>query len=165
MIILKFKFIIKKKKIFEIKKDYIENMINNTLKNINYYKSIQNTKICNLKKKYDYSANNLLIDQEFLRGQHLDQSFIYGDKDNRIFVGIQIKCYTNKTTNLSSDLNFLDKGKIKKNICNILQCTKNLLNININQWKYLLVIYFMILIIKYFWILKRIYYILLISLI
>ena len=132
----------KEEKIFEIKKDYIENMINNTLKNINYYKSIQNTKICNLKKKYDYSTNNLLIDQEFLRGQHLDQSFIYGDKDNRIFVGIQIKCYTNKTTNLSSDLNFLDKGKIKKNICNILQCTKNLLNININQWKYLLVIYF-----------------------
>ena len=72
----------------------------------------------------------------------MDQSFIYGDNDKKILIGIQIKCYTNKTTNLSSELNFLDKGKIKKNICNILQYTKNLLNININQWKYLLVIYF-----------------------
>lgn len=65
----------------------------------------------------------------------MDQEFIYGDKDNKIFIGIQIKCYTNKTTNLSSYLNFIDKGKIKKNICNVLQCSKDFLNIDINQWK------------------------------
>ena len=129
-------------KIFIIKKDYLENMINSTIKNINYYKNEQNNKKVNSHIKYDCSENNLLLDQEFLRGKHLDQAFIYGDKDNKILVGIQIKCFSNKTTNLSSYLDFRDKGKIKKNICNILPCAKNLLNIDINQWKYLLVIYY-----------------------
>ena len=131
-----------KEKVFSIRKDYLDNMINNTIKNIYYYKNLNNNKKVNLQKKYDFSEYNLLIDQNFIRGKNLDQSFIYGDKNNKTFIGIQIKCYTNKTTNLSSNLNFLDKDKIKKEIFSILENSKHLLNIDINEWKYLLVLYY-----------------------
>jgi hypothetical protein len=130
----------KNEQIFEIKYDFFDDIFNNVIKNINYYKNKKHNLNTTFEKTYDYSNyESLLINQNFIRGKYLDLAFIYGGKT---FIGIQIKAYTNKTSNLSSNLNFLDKSKIKENIFKIIEHLKKLLNVDIKEWKYLLILYY-----------------------
>ena len=86
-------------------------------------------------------GNSLLINQEDVNGKTLDQAFIFGDENNKIFLGLQMKCLSNKVDHFTT-LKSINKENIKQNCQNILlRCILNL-NIEIKEWHYILVAYY-----------------------
>ena len=100
----------------------------------------------NREKKVKYyinniDGNNILINQEDVNGKTLDQAFIFGEKDNKKFLGLQMKCLSNKVEHFTS-LKSIKKENIKQNCQNILLRCKLDLNITIKEWHYILVAYY-----------------------
>jgi hypothetical protein len=84
---------------------------------------------------------NILINQEDLNGKTLDQAFIFGEEDNKIFLGIQMKCLSDKVDN-STALKNINKEDIKKYCQSVLLRCKFDLNIQIKEWHYILFAYY-----------------------
>ena len=61
---------------------------------------------------------NYLIDQTKKTGKMLDYALLFGPKNDKTFVGFQIKCYFQETNSI--DKKFTDKVLIKKNCQQIL---------------------------------------------
>ena len=85
--------------------------------------------------------NNILINQEDVNGKTLDQAFIYGEEDNKIFLGLQMKCLSDKVDH-STLLKSINKEEIKEDCQNILLRCKLDLNVQIKEWHYILVSYY-----------------------
>ena len=84
---------------------------------------------------------NILINQEDVNGKTLDQAFIFGEEDNKIFLGIQMKCLSDKVDNYT-DLKNINKEDIKKYCQSVLLRCKFDLNIQIKEWHYILFAYY-----------------------
>jgi len=82
-----------------------------------------------------------LIEQEQVNGKTLDQAFIYSDNNKNIFIGLQMKCLSNKA-NHSTSLKSITKENIKNNCKSILLRAILDLGIIIEEWHYFIVAYY-----------------------
>ena len=127
-------------------KKYIPYLSNTTYylsRKIDFYMEneleIQKDKIKNLIKNNDFNGDeSLILDQIKKQGKALDYGFLYGKRLEKIFVGIQIKCYFE-----NSDLNeeAINKSKIKIKCQKILFNSMKLFNCKITKWYYLLIFF------------------------
>ena len=90
----------------------------------------------------DFKGGNILIEQTQTNARCLDSAFLFGDKDKKTLVCLQMKFY-NKETSLSSD----DKGKlnkpyIKKTCKKVLSNIYLNLGIKIKKWHYVMILYY-----------------------
>jgi len=88
----------------------------------------------------DLSGNeSIFLDQFPKWGKALDFAYLYGNKDNKIFLGFQMKCYFQ-----NSDLNdnVVNKSYIKNSCRKILVNSMKLFNCKITQWYYYLIFYY-----------------------
>jgi hypothetical protein len=91
--------------------------------------------ISNITKNYEdkfTGDENIFIDQDNKYGKLLDYAALYGKKDNKIFVGFQIKCYSQDT---QLEFKFIDKWTIKNELKRILLDCKDLFNCEIKNWE------------------------------
>ena len=140
-------------------KEKLNNMYKDN-KNINYfllnnalnYKEIydENTFLNKKRKRVkdeeryyikDIKENSILINQEDANGKTLDQAFIYGEKNNKIFLGFQMKCLSDKL-NHGTSLKKINKNDIKENCQNILLRSKFDFNVEIKEWHYIIIAYY-----------------------
>ena len=89
-------------------------------------------------KSYFKGDESLFLDQFPKWGKALDFAYLYGEKDNKIFMGFQMKCYF-ENSNLSD--NAINKIYIKKSCRKILVNSMKLFNCKITKWYYYLVFY------------------------
>ena len=89
----------------------------------------------------DAGKTNILINQEDTNGKTLDQAFIYGEKDNKIFISLQMKCLSNKVEHYNT-LKNINKENIKENCQSILLTSELDLNVHIRQWHYIIIAYY-----------------------
>jgi len=82
---------------------------------------------------------NYLIDQIKKTGKMLEYALLFGPKNDKTFVGFQMKCYFQETNNI--DKKFIDKVLIKKNCQQILFKSMILFNCKITKWHYFLIFY------------------------
>ena len=88
----------------------------------------------------DINGNSsIFLDQLSKYGKTLDYAYLYGKKDNKKFIGFQMKCYFE---NSDLDDKFCKKYEIKKSIQKILVNSMKLLNCKITEWNYYLIFYF-----------------------
>ena len=117
---------------------------------INNYKKIKTNKnnqlvevkICDIdaNSKSDLlGVENIILDQQNPYGKMVDYAVLIGPKDNKIFIGFQIKCYS-KDTKL--DAKFVNKQSIKEVLKPILLNCKDLFNCEIKKWYYYLIFYY-----------------------
>ena len=138
------------KDIYDFKNDEINNRIEKIKKDI--LKSLESGKtkkkkifklpISNITKNYEgkfTGDENIFIDQDNKYGKLLDYAALYGKKNNKIFVGFQIKCYSQDT---QLEFKFKDKWIIKNEMKRILLDCKDLFNCEIKNWHYFLIFYF-----------------------
>ena len=83
---------------------------------------------------------NYLIGQKKRTGRLLDYALLYGEKNNKIFVGFQIKCYFEATTYI--DPKFINKEIIKQKCRHILFKSMITFNCKITSWHYFLIFYY-----------------------
>ena len=69
----------------------------------------------------------------------MDFAYLSGKKENKTFIGFQMKCYFNN--NILSD-KYIDKIIIKENCKKILVNSMKLFNCKINNWNYIIVFYY-----------------------
>ena len=97
-------------------------------------------KIINYKE--DFMNGAILINQNKKTGKTLDQGFLYGNKNNKIFIGLQTKFYNQNTTINEENKKKLTKYYIKESINKILIKAKKFYNIKICQWHYFFIIFY-----------------------
>ena len=88
----------------------------------------------------DLNGNeSIFLDQFSKWGKALDFAYLYGDKNNKVFLGFQMKCYFE-----NSDLNdkVVNKFYIKNSCRKILVNSMKLFNCKITQWYYYLIFYY-----------------------
>ena len=81
----------------------------------------------------------IFLDQISKYGKALDFAYLYGKKDNKKFIGFQMKCYFQ---NSSLDDKFCKKYEIKKSCQKMLVNSMKILNCKITEWYYYLIFYF-----------------------
>ena len=98
-----------------------------------------------IKKKQAFNANlysgdeSIFLDQFSKFGKTLDFAYLYGKKNDKFFIGFQMKCYFEKS-NLKEK--FIYKPYIKKNCRKILVNTMKLFNCKITHWYYYIIFYY-----------------------
>ena len=73
------------------------------------------------KKNKDFESNefkngNILIDQKMINGPVIDLGFMYGQKNNKTFIGFQMKFYDRKSRMTSKDKKKFNKKEILKSL-------------------------------------------------
>ena len=94
--------------------------------------------------EYNESFNNgsIIINQINKIGKTLDFAFLYGEKDSKIFIGFQMKCYE-KDIKISDDKKKkLNKEKIKDSLRLLLAQSLIKYNINIIEWHYFIISFY-----------------------
>ena len=103
------------------------------------YNQLKKKNYTEIKQKIQFTGKEiLLIDQISSYGKALDYAFLYGEKNYKIFIGFQMKCYFDNS--ILSD-NAIDKLKIKDNCKKILVNSMKLFNCKIMKWHYFLIFY------------------------
>ena len=93
-----------------------------------------------INKKEFYTGNeSIFLNQFYKSGKTLDFGYLYGERNNKTFIGFKMKCYF-KNTDLSKDI--VDKCKIRKDCQKILINSMKLFNCKITKWCYYLVFYY-----------------------
>lgn len=140
-------------------KQLIENEINNINKNDDYknikyyYKLGLEEKLKNKtflgKKRYniieyseEFKNGGILINQKNRNGEVLDQAVLLGKKENKIFIGLQIKFYSEKTKIDKDEQKKFEKHVIKNKLQNILSNSKIDFDISITEWHYIMILFF-----------------------
>ena len=121
---------------YSIPKDNLLN-INDFRNNINSFNKIDNN-IRILDNRY--KNKSILIKQDKLNGKCIDMAMIWNDNDKNIFIGFQMKCFKEKTK--GGNFSNISKMLIKNYYLDILHNSNNLLGIEINQWHYIMVLYY-----------------------
>lgn len=136
--------------------DYLRNMLNEELNNLKKEKEIIDQAIKEknkIPKKYRENINvqlyndkfkdgNILIKQTQKNGRCLDSAFLYGDKNNKTLICLQMKFYEKTTTVSSSDKNKLNKPYIKSLCQKVLSNIYLNLGITVASWHYILILHF-----------------------
>ena len=91
------------------------------------------------KKEY-IGTENYFIDQSKKKGRLLDYAILYGEKNKKIFIGFQMKCYFQSTKSIKPK--FRNKQKIKKACQEILFKSMALFDCKIIKWYYFLIFYY-----------------------
>jgi len=90
--------------------------------------------------KSEYNGNETFyITQANPNGELLDYAVLYGEKNEKIFLGFQIKCYSSNT---DIDSKFIERDAIKKILSPILLNSIHLFNCVIKEWHYYLIYYY-----------------------
>ena len=84
---------------------------------------------------HQFKNNSIYISQSFENAPIFDFGYLYGDYDNKIFLGFQMKAY-NDNNNLSININ---KNNIIDNSKFLLLNSKYFLNVNIKEWHFYIV--------------------------
>ena len=112
------------------------------LKNIEDYRADEINKQRKSNESFNKSEYNgdesIFIDQFSKWGKALDFAYIYGEKENKTFIGFQMKCYFENSKLNDSAIN---KRKIRKNCQKILVNSMKLFNCKITKWYYYLLFY------------------------
>ena len=136
--------------------DYLRNVLNEELNNLKKEKENLEEKIKSKKKipkKYRKNTNvqlyndkfkdgNILIKQTQKNGRCLDSAFLYGDKDNKTLICLQMKFYDKATSVSSSVKNKLNKPYIKSVCQKVLSNIYLNLGITVASWHYILILHF-----------------------
>ena len=96
------------------------------------------SKVLESKSKY-IGDETFYITQSNPNGELLDYAVLYGKKNEKIFLGFQIKCYSPNTDN---DSKFIERDSIKKILSPILLNSIKLFNCLIKKWHYYLIYYY-----------------------
>lgn len=84
----------------------------------------------------------IFVNQTNKNGKTLDFAFLSGEKDEKNFIGFQVKIYS-KETKLTDDVKKkLNKKIIKENLKNVLTQSTTLYNINIEEWHYFMISFY-----------------------
>ena len=123
------------------KEVYRDSYINYDDRGLEYYKLKYINK---LNKEYNISGNhnlgdmNVFINQKNQRGRKLDLAYVYGEKDNKTFIGFQMKAYDEEA---SHDMNFdPNKDNLKKALQPMIINIKYLMDMDIKSWHYVVII-------------------------
>lgn len=128
---------------FSIK--YDKNKKNIETDNLETYRQNEIKRLKHIKgKKYEISKEytgeeTFLIRQKSKVGRVVDCAYITGEKNDKTFIGFQMKCYFEETNNLKKRA--YDKDIIKKNLKQLLINSLYLLNCKITHWYYYLIFY------------------------
>ena len=91
-------------------------------------------------EKNNFTGNeSLFLDQSSKWGKALDFAYLYGKRNNKYFIGFQMKCYF-ENSQLSN--NAIDKCWIRNNCQKILVNSMKLFNCKITKWYYYLIFYY-----------------------
>ena len=119
----------------------LDKYINYNDRSIDYYRLQY---INNLKKDYDILGNHMIsdmsvfINQDNQRGRMLDLAYVYGKKDNKTFIGFQMKAYDEES---SHDIKFdYTKNDIKMSLQPMIINIKYLMGMEIKSWNYVTII-------------------------
>ena len=131
----------RKEEIFKkikIQKEKIKNKKNKRIK-ISILNKTQKKTLNDKKDLKKYNGDEtFFIEQSNPNGELLDYAVLYGKKNEKIFLGFQIKCYSMDTT---LDKKFLSRFKIKQALSPILFNSIKLFNCLIKEWHYFLIFY------------------------
>ena len=120
-------------------KDYI----NYNSQNIEYYKLqyLNNIKIdYNILGNKNIGDMSIFINQKNKRGKLLDLAYVYGKKEEKVFIGFQMKAYDEESS-YSSKFN-PTKDSIKKALQPMIINIKYLMDMNIISWHYIVIIFY-----------------------
>ena len=88
----------------------------------------------------EYNGNeNFFITQTNPNGELLDYAILFGKRNEKIFLGFQMKCFS---PNTSINDKFIEKDSIKKILSPIIINAIKLFNCSIKEWHYFLVFYY-----------------------
>ena len=119
----------------------LNDIINYNDKNIEYYKlqylnSLKNEYFINGNKKL--GDMSIFINQKNQRGKKIDLAYVYGKKENKTFIGFQMKAYDEGS---SHDCNFdSTRDNLKKVLAPMIVNIKYLMGMNIKYWHYVVII-------------------------
>ena len=125
------------------KKDY---------KDINYFykfsleEKLNNKSFLGKKRKQineyseEFKNDGIIINQKNRNGETLDEAILYGTKNKKIFIGLQMKFYAQKTKIDKKDEIKFEKNYIKNKLKNILSTTKINFDMSISEWHYFMII-------------------------
>ena len=96
-----------------------------------------------VKQEFDKGLINgdqsIFLDQYSKFGKIFDYAYIYGNRNEKAFIGFQMKCYFEDSTIKNK---FVDKNFIKKSCRKILVNSMKLFNCKITKWYYYIVFYY-----------------------
>ena len=120
----------------------LNNIINYNCKDIEYYKLQY---LSSLNKEYcifgDKNLGNMsvFINQSNQRGKKLDLAYVYGKKEEKVFIGFQMKAYNEDDS--SHDCKFdATKDDLKKALQPMIVNIKYLMDMDIKSWHYIVII-------------------------
>ena len=90
----------------------------------------------------EFREGNILIEQTQTNGRCLDSAFLFGDKNKKTLVCLQMKFYEKRTTVSSEDKNKLTKSHIKSVCRKVLSNVYLNLGIEIENWHYILILHY-----------------------
>ena len=147
------KYLVKKEDFIEDKKEInkelkgrnllltLNDIINYNDKNIEYYKLQY---LSTLNNEYYINGNiklgdmSIFINQKNQRGKKIDLAYVYGKKENKTFIGFQMKAYDEGS---SHDCNFdSTRNNLKKVLAPMIVNIKYLMGMNIKYWHYVVII-------------------------
>lgn len=96
----------------------------------------------NFKSKtiFGYENYNIFLTQNNTKAKCLDLGLLTGKQTEKIFLGMQIKCYSPKTT--GGNIFYEDKNQIKEKCKNVIAGAHFLFNCSIKEWHYMLILYY-----------------------
>ena len=138
-------------------KDLIENEIDTIpekkdYKDINYYykysleEKLKNKSFLGKKRKqiFEYTEkfknDGIIINQKNRNGETLDEAILYGTKNKKIFIGLQMKFYAQETKIDKKEGIKFEKNYIKNKLKNILSTAKINFDMSISEWHYFMII-------------------------
>ena len=87
-----------------------------------------------------YKNSSMLIEQDKINGRCIDLEMIWNKDNKRIFIGFQIKCF--RAAAKGGNTSKITKFWIKNYYLDILKNSKNLLGIEIDEWHYIMILYY-----------------------
>ena len=121
-----------------------DNYISYDDQGLEYYKLNYINELNKENKEYNISGNpnlgdmSVFINQKNQRGRKFDLAYVYGKKDNKTFIGFQMKAYDEEA---SHDINLeSSKKNIKKSLQPMIINIKYLMDMDIKFWHYVVII-------------------------
>lgn len=121
-------------------KAYKDNLLDiNDFKN--YLNSFQRIDDKKRERIIGYEDKSILIEQEKINGRCIDMAMIWKNKENKnIFIGFQMKCFREETK--GGNASKISKMLIKCNYIDILMNSNDLLGITIDEWHYIMILFY-----------------------
>ena len=90
----------------------------------------------------EFKRGNILIEQTQTNGRCLDSAFLFGDKNDKTLICLQMKFYGKSTTVSNDEKDKLKKGYIKSVCKTVLSNVYLNLGIKITSWHYIMILHY-----------------------